>query len=98
MDFARTGEAAVDFAARKKYELIVMDINLGPGMDGIQATREIRMFDGYADTPIIAVTGYTMQSDVEQILDGGCSHYVSKPLEKASFTNLIRCLLEKKEE
>ncbi len=93
MDFARTGESAVEMARGKKYDAIIMDINLGPGIDGIQATREIRTFDGYTDIPIVAVTGYTMDSDKEQILAGGCSHYVPKPLEKNSFTKLIQSLL-----
>ena len=96
MDFARTGEAAVEMAAQKQYAAIVMDINLGPGMDGIQATRAIRMFHGYTETPIIAVTGYTMESDKEQILASGCSHYVPKPIDKCGFTSLMQSLLEKK--
>jgi CheY-like chemotaxis protein len=95
-NFARTGEAAVEMARGKRFQAIIMDINLGPGMDGIQATREIRKFEGYAEIPIIAVTGYTMESDKEQILAGGCSHYVPKPIEKNSFTTLIASILGSK--
>jgi CheY-like chemotaxis protein len=93
MDFARTGESAVEMARDKKYDAIIMDINLGPGMDGIQATREIRTFNGYQSIPIVAVTGYTMDSDKEQILEGGCTHYVPKPLEKNSFISLMQNIL-----
>jgi CheY-like chemotaxis protein len=95
-DFARTGEAAVDMVREKRYNAIVMDINLGPGIDGIQATRQIRTFEGYSGIPIIAVTGYTMESDKEQILAGGCSHYVPKPIERNSFTALIASILKSK--
>jgi len=95
MDFARSGEEALDLAAMNQYALIIMDINLGPGIDGIQTTKEIRLFNGYSDTPVIAVTGYTMPEDIEQIRAGGCSHYVSKPIDKTSFTKLISTLLEK---
>jgi CheY-like chemotaxis protein len=94
MDFARTGEDAVGMARLKKYNAIIMDINLGPGMNGVQATKVIRTFDGFANTPIIAVTGYAMESEKELILESGCSHFVSKPIEKNSFTELMREILE----
>jgi CheY-like chemotaxis protein len=95
MDFARSGEEALDLAAKNQYALVIMDINLGPGIDGIQTTRELRLFNGYTDVPVIAVTGYTMPEDIEQIKSGGCSHYISKPIDKTSFTKLISGLLEK---
>jgi CheY-like chemotaxis protein len=95
MDFARTGEEAVEMARVKQYSAIVMDINLGPGMDGIQATRIIRTFDGFLNIPIVAVTGYAMESDKEVILQAGCSHFLSKPIEKNQFSELIKSLLGK---
>ncbi len=94
MDFARTGEEAVEMSRMKKYHAIIMDINLGPGMNGVQATKIIRTFDGFANTPIIAVTGYAMESEKEQILEAGCSHFISKPIEKNSFTELMKELLD----
>lgn len=93
MDFARTGEEAVEMARRKNYDSIIMDINLGPGMNGVQATQAIRTFPGYATIPIVAVTGYALESEKDQILAAGCSHFLSKPIEKNSFTDLMRTLL-----
>jgi CheY-like chemotaxis protein len=93
MDFARTGEEAVEMARVKKYDAIIMDINLGPGMDGIQATKIIRTFDGFQNIPIMAVTGYAMESDKEMILQAGCSHFIAKPIEKNQFTELVKCLI-----
>jgi CheY-like chemotaxis protein len=93
MDFARTGEEAVEMARVKKFDAIIMDINLGPGMDGIQATKIIRTFDGFQNIPIMAVTGYAMESDKEMILQAGCSHFIAKPIEKNQFTELVRSLI-----
>ena len=95
MEFARTGEEAVCMAHLKRYDAIIMDINLGPGMNGMQATRVIRTLKGYERNPIVAVTGYAMESDKEQILQSGCTHFLSKPIEKNSFTDLIKSLLKK---
>ena len=95
MDFARTGEEAICMAHLKNYDAIIMDINLGPGMNGLQATQVIRTLKGFEQTPVVAVTGYAMDSEKEQILQAGCSHFVSKPIEKNSFTDLVRSLLEK---
>jgi len=96
MEFARTGEEAVCMAHLKQYNAIIMDINLGPGMNGMQATQVIRTLKGFERIPIVAVTGYAMESEKEQILQAGCSHFLSKPLEKNGFTELMRTLLEKK--
>ena len=95
MDFARTGEEAVEMAGSKRYDAIIMDINLGPGMNGIQATKIIRTIPGFTEIPIIAVTGYAMESEKEMILASGCNHFLSKPIEKNSFTTLVKSLLQK---
>lgn len=96
MEFARTGEEAVEIARLGRFDAIVMDINLGPGMNGIQAAQVIRTFNGFENIPIIAVTGYAMESDKDQILEAGCSHFLSKPIEKNNFIDLISSLLIKK--
>ena len=70
-------------------------VNLGSGMDGMEAPRRIKKLSGYIQTPIIAVTGYTMDSDRKQIMDSGCTHYLPKPIDKTSFTTLITELVSK---
>ena len=82
-------------ARKKKYDIIVMDINLGPGIDGMEATRRIKKLPGHTQTPIIAVTGYTMNSDRKEILESGCTHYLPKPIDKSSLTTLITELVSK---
>ena len=89
VDSAYDGETAIDMIAQKQYDVILMDIHLGEGLDGIQTTKIIKNDLRYSKTPIIAVTGYTMLGDKDHILKEGCSHYLSKPYSKNELLNII---------
>ncbi len=89
VDVSATGEKAVEMVQGKLYKVILMDINLGSGMDGIAATKLIRAIPGYEFVPIIAVTGYTLIGDRERIIAGGCSHYLGKPYSRDQLIETI---------
>lgn len=95
IDMAENGYMALSKIKSKKYDAILMDINLGAGPNGIHVAQEIRMIDDYKDVPIIAVTGYTLQGDREKLLASGCSHYVPKPYDKRTLIKLFSGLLYK---
>jgi signal transduction histidine kinase/ActR/RegA family two-component response regulator len=78
LDFAVSGEKAVTMASEKKYDLILMDIQL-PGIDGVEAMRQIRKNSGKY-IPIIALTAFAMKGDEEKYLHEGFDGYISKPL------------------
>lgn len=92
VDVARDGFEALTKVKAKKYDTILMDINLGEGLTGIEVTRKIRKLEQYADTPIIAVTAFAMKGDKEEFINSGCSHYLSKPFEKSDLLNLLKNL------
>lgn len=96
VDAVFDGESAIKMIAEKQYDLVLMDIHLGEGLDGLQTTKIIRNDLRYAKIPIIAVTGYTMLGDKEHILKQGCSHYISKPYSKQELLDLIASSLHKK--
>lgn len=73
--------------------MIFMDINLRRGLDGKQATQEIRKIKGYETIPIVATTAYAMPGDKEEFLAAGCSHYLSKPFTKQSVLSLVEDIL-----
>jgi len=101
LDIASDAASAITIASKGVYDAILMDINLGPGMDGIQATQEIRKLAGYADTPVIAVTGFTMAGMKEKIMNGGASYFLAKPFGKNMLVDLLITMLpeeERKEE
>jgi PAS domain S-box-containing protein len=93
LEYALDGNTAIQLVSQKQYDLILMDINLGPGIDGIETTQEIRKIRGYENIPIIALTGYTSEEDQERIFAGGCTHYMSKPFEQKDLLDLINIAL-----
>ncbi|MBL7138029.1 MAG: response regulator [Bacteroidales bacterium] len=90
MDHAFDGKTAIKMATETKYDAVLMDINLGLGMDGIEATKRIKSIPGYENTSIIAVTGYTMIGDRERLIAEGCTHYIAKPFEKSAFLAIVK--------
>ncbi len=96
VDFAINADEALAMVKEKPYQIILMDINLGLGMNGIEAAKQIRTYDGYAETPIVAVTGYAQPSDKKNFLENGCTHYLAKPFSKKQLTELVQNLFEPK--
>jgi CheY-like chemotaxis protein len=85
---ARDGASGAALARERIPDLILMDIQL-PVMDGYTATRRIREEAALASVPIIAVTSYAMVGDKEKALDAGCTDYVEKPIDPASFIKVM---------
>lgn len=93
---ALDGKTAIDMTHQRHFDAILMDINLGPGMDGIQAMLEIRKRPDYAKTPIIAVTGYASIGDRDRLLTVGFSEYLPKPFERERIADLMAEFFPKK--
>lgn len=88
-DIAYNGPAALKMAEQKLYDLVFMDINLGHDMDGLMCTRKLREMPSYKSVPIIALTGYTLPGDKEQIIGAGCTHYIGKPFAREDIHEVI---------
>jgi signal transduction histidine kinase/DNA-binding response OmpR family regulator len=89
---ATDGQAAVQQARKHQPHLILMDIAL-PGMDGIQAFKEIRQDTACQGIPVIALTASAMTSDREAILAHGFDGYIPKPIDHQEFLRTIREVL-----
>jgi len=88
------GLAAVAEHGKISYDAILMDVQM-PGMDGFEATAEIRRGEKStgAHTPIIAMTAHALVGDEKRCLDAGMDAYVSKPIRTTElFTTLQSCL------
>lgn len=85
------GEEGVMRAASDGPELVLMDIGL-PGIDGYEATRQIRAGER-AHVPIIALTAHAMAADRERALDAGCDDFDTKPIDFPRLLGKIDALL-----
>ncbi len=78
---AENGLTALQAVRDELYDLVLMDIRM-PVMDGITATRHIRELSGPNSTiPVIAMTGYAMDSDQALFRSAGMDDYIAKPVE-----------------
>ena len=81
---AETGEDGVRLATERRPQLILMDIQL-PGIDGIEALRQIRANEATRGIPIIAVTASALDRDRRKIMAAGFDGYQAKPLNVKAF-------------
>jgi two-component system cell cycle response regulator DivK len=91
--YAETGEAALDVAQRELPDLVLMDIGLGDGIDGLEATRRLKGMPATARMPVIALTAHALASDRERSLAAGCSDYDTKPVDMPRLLAKIEALL-----
>lgn len=90
IDLAENAETALSKVNQNKYDIILMDINLRHGMDGIELTQVIREIPHYKKIPVVAVTSYAKGEDKDEFLSKGFSHYISKPFAPAELINLLK--------
>ncbi|MEI7525226.1 MAG: PAS domain-containing protein [Mariniphaga sp.] len=91
--YAKNGNAAVDICRNNTdIDLVMMDIAM-PGMDGYEATRQIRQFN--QEVVIIAQTTFALSADRQRAFEAGFNGFISKPLGKEALIELIKKHLSK---
>jgi len=90
---ATDGLEGVKLSASEKPDLILMDMQL-PGLDGYEATKQIKANGETSNIPVIAVTSYAMVGDREKTLKAGCDCYIEKPIDPKTFISEIEQYLQ----
>jgi two-component system cell cycle response regulator DivK len=90
---AVTGEEGVRLAIDRKPDLVLMDIQL-PGINGIEALRQVRAEPACARIPVVAFTASVTPTDRSQISAAGFDGFLSKPVNLKEFLETVKRLLE----
>ncbi len=86
---AHTAELGLELAEQELPDVILMDINL-PGMNGIEALKQIRASEKLRDIPVIAVSANAMEHDIEAALKVGFQDYITKPFQLDQTLETVR--------
>lgn len=87
--FASGVDEAVNLVETEDFDLLLLDINLGPGKSGAQLLHILRNREDTTEIPAIALTAYAMPGDQEHYLEMGFDGYVGKPFTHAELTATI---------
>ena len=87
------GETGVALGQSELPDLVLMDIQL-PGINGVEALKQLRADERTAKIPIIAVTASVMDQDRRVIIDAGFDAFVSKPVSLKEFMAAVNQALE----
>ncbi len=87
-DVAQDGLEAVAMAQRKRYDLILMDMQM-PRLDGMAAARRIRKGASGADTPIVAMTANAFDEDRQRCVDAGMNDFITKPVDPQTLFSVL---------
>ena len=90
---AETGEEGVKLAKERKPDLVLMDIQL-PGINGIEAFRQLRAEAATAKIPVVALTASVTPTDRSQIAAAGFDAFISKPISLKEFVETVKRLVE----
>jgi len=89
---ALDGEQGVAMARAEVPALILMDMSL-PGIDGWEATRQLKAASETRAIPVIALTAHAMAGDREKALAAGCDDFDTKPVDLNRLLEKIEALL-----
>jgi two-component system cell cycle response regulator DivK len=90
---ATTGESAVELAHEHGPDLVLMDIQL-PGINGIEAFKQIRADAKTAKVPVVALTASVTPTDRSAISAAGFDAFVSKPINLKEFLETVKRLVD----
>lgn len=94
---ATTAPMAINLAEKYHFEALLLDINLGREMSGVEVLQAIRGMEGYQSVPATAVTANALKGERERLLSRGFNYYLPKPYSRKELLALMKLMLPEKE-
>ncbi len=94
IEFAPSFEIALPLLKTKKFDFIVMDINLQGEYNGLDALRILQKMPGYKDFPIIASTAYMQPGARDNFIAAGFTEFIPKPLLRDKVIETLKRILK----
>jgi two-component system KDP operon response regulator KdpE len=91
VDLAATGEEALDLAAQRQPDLVILDLGL-PGVDGINVVESLRQ---WSKVPILVLSARETERAKVAALDAGADDYVTKPFGMDELVARVRAALRR---
>ena len=94
VDLAEDGGKAIERVQAATYDLILMDMQM-PHINGLEATRQIRLLPEGAAIPIIAMTANAFAEDRELCIEAGMNDFIAKPVSVSLLYQKLCAWLQK---
>jgi PAS domain S-box-containing protein len=86
-----SGEAAIAVMAQERFDILLTDIHM-PGLDGVEATKRIRLAElraGKPRTPIVALTADVLETGKRACQEAGMDGFLAKPIDPAELDSML---------
>ena len=86
---AQSAEDGLVTAEREQPQLILMDVGL-PGMDGWEATAQLKSNERTRHIPVVALTAHALNEHRQRAMEVGCDAYLAKPVEPREVLSTVQ--------
>jgi CheY-like chemotaxis protein len=85
---AGSGADGLDALMAEQFQIVISDIGM-PYMDGYQFARAMRRVPGYAEVPLVAMSGYDLEADHKEVQRAGFNAHLEKPVDADVLIGLV---------
>jgi DNA-binding response OmpR family regulator len=90
---AKNGTEALELARAEKPDLVLLDVDMGPGPNGFEVCRQLKSEPGTKDIPVVMLTAHESESDKKTGFSVGATQYLTKPFGPLELIDTIRGIL-----
>lgn len=90
---AKSGNEALELVRSEKPDLVLLDVDMGPGPNGFDVCRQIKADEATKDIPVVMLTAHESDSDRAIGFAAGATQYLTKPFGPLELIDTIRGIL-----